>query len=295
MSTASNALFVGREVGSAGGGLLRAMFRIPAVFALACWLAYAAFAGIHAGIAAQPVQVREVRAQCTLGPSDEITAPGRKWGTCQPGTGEVIMTTTNDLTRVGNTMALGAVWFQRAAMVFTIGAGTVLTSSLLGHRGYRRWERPRPVASTVAHVQDGQARARRDVAKAKARLGKVGESRRTAWAKRWSRQAAGDEPYSEPGRVDRWLIRQTKPPRSRKADKAAKRIGKASKRHRDQAIDAEWTAELGAAEPHLNPLDGPPLSPTQKADYADRLAVEAQATRDRLAAETAELFEGTQS
>jgi hypothetical protein len=296
MSGASNALFVGREVGQSVGGLWHAFFRIPVVFAIICWLAYGVFAGISATAAANPIEVREVRAQCTALPSAEAQGVYRNWATCQPGTGAVLMTNTYDHRPIASAMGLAAQWAFLFASVFTLGAATAGLLSLCGATGpARERRRGRHVSRAASHVQREHARARRDVAQAKARLGKVGERRRGQWAKRWSREAAGGEVYSEPGRVDRWLLRQTKPPKTRvakKADKAAKKIGKADKRRTDAELDAEWKVELAPVERPslLKPDDGPPLSPVQRAEYAERLEM---SDRERLAADTAALFEGS--
>jgi hypothetical protein len=93
----------------------------------------------------------------------------------------------------------------------------------------------------------------------------------------------------------RWLLRQTKPPKTKaakKADRAAKKIGKADKRRQTAELDAEWATELAAPEHQtlLDPTDGPPLSPVQRAEYAERREM---SDREHLAAVTAALFEGS--
>jgi hypothetical protein len=297
MSGASNALFVGREVGQSVGGLWRALFRLPAVFAIGAWIAYGIFAGIGSAAAANPIEVREVRAQCTALPSDEAQGVYRNWATCQPGTGAVIMTNTYDHRPIANAMGQAASWALLFASVFTIGTFTACVLSLCGVTGPgRERHRRRHLARATEHIQRERARADRDVRATKARLGKVGQHRARKWGKRWSREAAAGETYSNPGAVDRWLLRQTKPPKTKaakKADRAAKKIGKADKRRQTAELDAEWATELAAPIEHqtlLDPTDGPPLSPVQRAEYAERIEM---SDRERLAADTAALFEGS--
>lgn len=226
------------------------MFRMPLLFAILAWLAYAAFAGIAASMAADLHPVRETRVSCSLTPGEAVPGVGRSWATCQLGKGNPIITNTYDLTRPHRAMTRGATYSLRAAMFFTVGTLAVAVFSLFGGARVRR-ARKRHLANAVDHVQRGHARARRDVASTKARLGKVGERRAKRWGKRWSAEAAAGETYSNPGLVDRWLLRQTKPPKTRtakKADRAAKKIGKADERRRDTEADTEWEREIAAIE-----------------------------------------------
>jgi hypothetical protein len=260
------------------------------VFALVAWLAFSTFTGISAGLSAHRIETREIRAQCST--SGRVAGgPG-----CELGSGAVIMTNTYDHTRTIAAMDQSAAWSLRLASVFTAGAFCVAVFSIFGGSRREARQRRRYVGAAVDHVGREHRRAKSDVAQAKARLGKVGERRRGQWAKRWSREAAAGEVYSEPGRVDRWLLRQTKPPKTRvakKADRASKKIGKADKRRQAVELDAEWKVELGAPVERpslLKPDDGPPLSPVQRAEYAERLEM---SDRERLAADTAALFEGS--
>ncbi len=254
MSNASNALFVGREVGSAAGGLGRAMFRWPAAFAVACWLLYGVAAGLNQAALANLHPVREVRAQCTMGPSNEITE-GRNWATCQPGTGEAIYSVTYDLSRPAAAAANAAGIFRLAASVFTVGALALVALSVLGSASRTPGQPRRYVGRAAAHVRREHSRAKRDVREAKARLGKVGDKRARKWGKRWSAEAAAGETYTRPGRVDRWILRQAKPPKTRaakKGERAAKKVGKAVKRAEQTSLDAEWAGELSAIEARMD-------------------------------------------
>jgi hypothetical protein len=289
-----HALLAGRAVGGIARSLAHLAIWRPLLLAVVFWILYTGAATLHQIAAAAPPDVREVRAECTLTPSDKAQGVYRNWVTCQPGTGAVLISNTYSYERPAAAAGYAAGLFRLGAMVTTIGAVTVGALKLIGG-GVARSQRRHPgrVKAAVDHVKHENARARRDVAATKARLGKVGERRARQWGRRWSAEAAAGEPYSSPGAVDRWLLRQTKPKSQRKADRAAKKIGRAHQRRETAEVDSMWAAELAAPEPRLNPLDGPPLSPVQRADYAGRLVDRAEADRQRLAAETAALFEGS--
>lgn len=284
--SAAHALHAGREVGFLASGLGRLMVRAPIVFAAIGWLAFSGFSGVAAARRANPIETRQIRSECGM-TGRAAGGPG-----CQLGAGAVIYEITYDHTRLIAAMDQGAARSLQVASVFTVGALAVAAFSFLG--GSRRTrERKRHLARAVDHVGREHRRAKSDVAAASARLGKAGEWRQKQVGKRWSRQAAAGEVPTELGPVDRWVMRQAKPTKAqRKANQAAKRVGKASKKADERTLDAEWSAELAAIErPRLNPLDGPPLSPVQREEYAARQVDEATAARQRLATETADLFD----
>lgn len=289
MSGVAHALHAGREVGFFASGLGRAMIRMPIVFAIAGWLAFTVFSGISKGLSINPIETRHIRSECGL-TGRAAGGPG-----CSLGSGEVIMTNTYDHRRTIAVMDQAAARSFQIASFFTVGAIAVAAFSFLG--GSRRAPRQsrRYVGRAVDHVQHEHARAQRDVTAVKARAGKAGEWRRNRIVKRWSREAAAGEAHSDLGAIDRWVMRQAKPTKEqRTANRTAKRIGKASKKAEQAQLDNEWNTELAAIErPRLNPLDGPPLSPVQAKEYAERQVDEAEAMRRRLAAETADLFDGS--
>jgi hypothetical protein len=262
---AHHALLAGR----ATLGIGRLIVWRPLLCAAIFWTLYALAAGMASTAAAAPPDVRHISG------TDVVT--------------------TYDYTSVARTAATTATWMQLLATVTTIGAVTIGTLRLVSFRSAQRRSRNR-LAVAASYIGAENRRAKRDVANAKARLGKVGEKRAGQWGKRWSREAAAGETYSNPGAVDRWLLRQTKPPKTKaakKADRAAKKIGKADQRRQAAELDAEWDAELAAPLERatlLDPTDGPPLSPVQRAEYAERLKM---SDRERLAADTAALFEGS--
>jgi hypothetical protein len=287
MSTAA-ALHAGREAAFLATGLGRFMVRAPIVFAVLAWLAFSIFTGFSRSLSANPHETREVRSQCSS--SGRVAGgPG-----CELGTGVVIMTVTYDHTRTIAAMDQGAARSLQLASVFTAGAFCVAVFSLFGGSRREARQRRRYIGAAVDHVKDGRARAKRDVEGAKARLGKVGERRQKQVGRRWSRQVAAGEVPTELGPVDRWIFRQAKPPKAqRKAKRAARKVGKASEKAEQTAIDAEWASELATVERPtlLSPFDGPPLSPVQREEYAARQVDEAAAARQRLAIDTADLFD----
>lgn len=288
--SASNALFVGREVGQGLSGLGRLMIRVPILFAILAWLAFGAFAGLSKGLAANPHETRQVRSECGLS-GRAAGGPG-----CELGSGAVVMEVTYDHTRTIAAMDQGAARSLQVASVFTVGAIAVAFFSLFG--GSRRAARQprRYVGRAVEHVQSNHARAQRDVATAKARAGKVGEWRRKRIVRRWSAEAAAGQPHSDLGALDRWVMRQEKPTKvQRKANRAAKKIGNATEKARADSLDAEWATEMHRATARLDPTDGPPLSPRQRTDYADRQADEAEANRKQVEADVAAMFDEVRS
>lgn len=289
MSNASNALFVGREVGNAAGGLARLAIRAPIVFAVLAWLAFSVFSGIRQNLAANPIETRQIRSECGLS-GRAAGGPG-----CSVGSGAVIMTVTYDHTRTIAAMDQGAARSFQIASFFTVGAIVVAVFSLFG--GSRRTRQPRRYLHRAAgHVRQQHARAQSDVTAARARLGKAGQWRRKRIVKRWSREAAAGETHSDLGVVDRWVMRQEKPTKvQRKANRAAKKIGKASRRREADTLDAEWAAELHRSEARLDPTDGPPLSPRQRIDHADRQVDRAETERKQVESDVAALFDEVRS
>jgi type II secretory pathway pseudopilin PulG len=269
---AHHALLVGRGLVAGGRGLGRALIWHPAIFAMVAWTLYGMLMSLHAVASATPDEVREVRA-------------GQA----------VIITNTYSYSGLATTAHIAAQWALLFASIGTFGLVATAILSVFGS-SHRRARRDSRVMAAGRHISAENRRARSDVAGARARLGKVGDRRARKWGKRWSREAAAGETYSEPGAVDRWLLRQTKPPKTRKArkaDRAAKKIGKADKRRQTAELDAEWDIELAAPVEHqtlLDPTNGPPLSPVQRAEYAERREM---SDRERLAADTAALFEGS--
>jgi type II secretory pathway pseudopilin PulG len=238
---------------------------------MVAWTLYGMLMSLHAVASATPDEVREVRA-------------GQA----------VIITNTYSYSGLATTAHIAAQWALLFASIGTFGLVATAILSVFGS-SHRRARRDSRVMAAGRHISAENRRARSDVAGARARLGKVGDRRARKWGKRWSREAAAGETYSEPGAVDRWLLRQTKPPKTRKArraDRAAKKIGKADKRRQTAELDAEWATELAAPEHQtlLDPTDGPPLSPVQRAEYAERREM---SDREHLAAVTAALFEGS--
>jgi hypothetical protein len=286
--SAAHALHAGREVGFLATGLGRLAIRAPILFALVAWIAYAVFAGISQNLSANRIETRQIRVQCGMS-GRAAGGPG-----CELGKGEVIHTNTYDHTRTIAAMDVAAARSLQGAAIFTVGTLAVAAFSFLGGSRRPARQRRRYVGEAIDHVGREHRRAKSDVDAATARLGKVGERRQKQVGKRWSRQVAAGEIPTDLGPVDRWIMRKAKPPKAqRKANRAAKKVGKASKKAEAQVLDQEWATEL--ARPHLNPLDGPPLSPVQRAEYAERQVDEAEAMRRRLATDTAEQFDGSAS
>jgi hypothetical protein len=262
----ASALHAGREIGFLASGLGRAVIRMPFVFAVIAWVAYVAFAAIAANMAADLHPVRVTRASCS-------------WPRCELGQGDPIMTTEYDLTRPHAAMTTAAARSLQAATVFTVGSITVIGCSLFGGAARARRERRHHLSRAVGHVRRENARARADVENARARLGKVGEWRQKQWGKRWSAQAAAGEVYTNPKLVDRWLMRQgPKPKEQRKADRAAKRISKASARKEQAEMQVLWAAE----EARLTTPDA--KSRKEAARIATAMRVDAGGPKDQVEA-----------
>lgn len=274
----------------------------PGWWAVLCWLTWRALSA--------PVVVAALASPTPRSTDVACEGNGLVFRTCAPvpaGQGVPLMPAVPPSTGVVKTFALMADMAYFAGLTLTAAAivlavASVLTSPThvlgrdrrlhavgrgpigrptLAARAVNRGMYARIKAGHAGMVSDWRA-SKRDAAALDKRLGKVGAWRLKRWGRRWAAEDIAGATRSTPGVVDRWLIRRTDPPKTKLGRKAAKR--RADKRAARKGPPADYP-DTPAARPHLDPNDGPPLSPRQRDEYAARQATEAQTVRARVRAD----------
>jgi hypothetical protein len=230
----------------------------PVTAAIVFWFLFFTVAALHANlVAARPV-LHEDHVACAktgagIVPTCTISADGP---------GPVISSATFDPRPIANVAGYLSLWILAAAIFTTTGALCVGALRLLCG-GTRRSRQVGGVRSGYRGVQSDRRAAKRDAAEVERQAKRVGDWHLRRWGKRWAREDAAGETRSEPGRVGRWLIGRANPPKVRKEKRRAQRAER-------KAGPADYPPDLGYVPAHLDPTDGPPLSPRQQAEYAER-------------------------
>lgn len=241
---------VGARVGVRGVRWVgRFLLFSPVLTALICWPLYAAMATVADTIAVRPQVERAMGIRCEDWPPKCMPTSDGTGGFIPSKDGPQPLLTLTPTARPARTAGLLADGFHIGAIVSSIGCMFLAVMSLC-RLTVRRVKR-RGIRGAARGVASDWKAGHRDARRARKGAGRIGMWRRDAWGRQWAdEREAGvpDEELSSPGRIDRWLMRQTRPPKKtraqRKADRKAK--GSKSKKEERQALDAEWADEVAA-------------------------------------------------
>lgn len=257
---------------------LRTLLWRPVLVALVAWPLWMLVHGIAETAAANPV----------IGHPVGFVCDGSQCMPTNDGTGTQLFRWESRMTRPAGTWATAADVVLVVAEVATIGGLTLGALNLVTRTpAQRALAQQRVAAARQSQRAGGGVRAgwrgvrsdwtaaKRDVAGVNRRLTRVGKWRATRWGRRWAREAAAGVEYTNPGRVDRWLIRHTDPSKkarkaaaaARKAEaKAARQFAKdraAELKRQEAQIAGRDVARSLAEDQLLDPNDGPPHPPTR--------------------------------
>jgi hypothetical protein len=203
---------------------LRFLVFSPVLTALICWPLYAAMATVADTIAVTPQVERSMGIRCEDWPPKCMPTSDGSGGFIPSKDGPQPLLTLTPTGRPARTAGLLADGFHIGAIVSSIGCMFLAVMSLC-RLTVRRVKR-RGIRGAARGVASDWRAGHRDARQVR----RFGMWRRDAWGRQWAAEReAGvpDEELSSPGRIDRWLMRQTRPPKKtraqRKADRKAKR------------------------------------------------------------------------
>ena len=233
----------------------------PVTAAVVFWTLFFAAATLHANLIVAVPVLHEDHVACSQGPGIVPTCT-----VSADGPGPVVSSSTFDPRPIAAVVGYGSLWLLAGAVFCTTGAVCVGMLHLLG--GPRQHHQVGGLRSGYRGVQSDRRAAKRDAAEVKRRAKRAGDWNLRRWGRRWAREDAAGAERSEPGRVGRWLIGRVDPPKVRKQKRDAKRAER-------KAGPADYPPGLGYTPAHLDPTDGPPLSPRQQTEYTGRTDGEA--------------------
>lgn len=238
----------------------------PVICALIAWTLYAGLIGAQHAAASAPPDVRIIRAECTLTPSDQAQGLYRNWGTCQPGQGAELMRTTYSYQRIADVALIASWWARLAGSIFTVGALFLGVTGIAGRVNLRRARRPSRIMAAGRRVAAENRRARDDVAQVRRVRGRWATRRRRKVEAREAAAALAGVALKRRSWRDRWAFKHgdaNKPPKgARKAKRTAKKSKRSDKRA-EKAYDADRKKTWPTGDPDYEPpfSDPPPFPP----------------------------------
>jgi hypothetical protein len=284
---------VGARVGVRGVRWgIRFLLFSPVLTALICWPLYAAMATVADTIAVTPQVERSMGIRCEDWPPKCMPTSDGSGGFIPSKDGPQPLLTLTPTGRPARTAALLADGFHIGAIVSSVGCMFLAVASLF-KLTVRRATHRRGIRAGARGVASDWKAGHRDARRARKGAGRIGMWRRNQWGRRWAAEReAGvpDEELSSPGRVDRWLIRQTPKPKRTKAQRKADRAAKRAER---KAGPADYPHDE-LAEPLVDPAyvpqrfgePGPPAPDASTSPEAEGW----RARADAVAADTREFL-----